>query len=85
MALEYFITMESRYFIIFYSLFEVRVARYLPLSTTAVTKGVYPNQKKVIDLLVSNQKAEGTEVDPVLISITNIIELSEADYLEFIK
>ena len=77
--------MENRYFIIFYSLFEVRVSRYLPLSATAVTKGVYPNQKKAIDLLASNHKAEGTNVDPVLISITNIIELSEADYLEFIK
>lgn len=77
--------MESRYFIVFYMLFEVRVAIYLPLSATAVTKGVFPNQAKAISMLVENHRAEGTEVDPVCISITNIIELPEADYQEFIK
>lgn len=58
---------------------------YLSHSATAVTNAVYVNHKKALIMLSDKHKAEGHCISPHVISITNIIELSESDYQEFIK
>lgn len=77
--------MGRRYFILLYSWFDSMAKMYLSHSATAITNGEYINLKKARIMLSDKHKVEGHYIDPHVISITNIIELSEADYQEFIK
>lgn len=77
--------MQNRYFLILYSWFDSTAKMYLSHSATAITNDAYINHKKALIMLSDKHKAEGHYISPHVISITNIIELSEADYQEFIK
>ena len=58
---------------------------YLYHLAASITNGVYVNNRNALHIIADKHKAEGHNIIPHVISITNIIELSESDYIEFIK
>ena len=77
--------MENRYFIIFYCWFDTMSKMYLYHLAASITNGVYVNHRNALHVIADKHKAEGHNISPQVISITNIIEISESDYIEFIK
>ena len=77
--------MGNRYFIIFYCWFDVIGKMYLYHLAASITNGVYVNNRNALQIIADKHKAEWHNISPHVISITNIIELSESDYIEFIK